>query len=74
MPYKIKKQSCKRSDGKRGNYTLSYTDKKGKKHSNCHFSKKKAQGQISAIEAENHLILKDIIKEIFLELYNQEDV
>jgi hypothetical protein len=67
MPYKIKKQSCKRSDGKRGNYILSYTDKKGKKHSNCHFSKKKAQGQISAIEA-------DIIKEIFLELYNQEDV
>jgi hypothetical protein len=29
---------------------LSYTDKKGKYHSNCHTSKKKAQAQIGAIE------------------------
>ena len=33
-----------------GSYTLSYTDKKGKKHSNCHTSKKNAQAQIGAIE------------------------
>ena len=29
---------------------MSYTDKKGKKRRNCHTSKKKAQGQIAAIE------------------------
>lgn len=31
---------------------LSYTDNKGKKHRNCHTSKKNAQDQIKAIEAE----------------------
>lgn len=31
---------------------LSYTDSKGKKHRNCHTSKKNAQDQIKAIEAE----------------------
>jgi len=31
---------------------LSYTDKKGKKHRACHTSRKRAQGQIAAIEAE----------------------
>ena len=31
---------------------LSYTDNKGKKHSACHTSRKKARGQIAAIEAE----------------------
>ena len=50
MPYKINKKSCKQSDGDSGSYVLSYTDKKGKKHNNCHTSKKKAQGQIAAIE------------------------
>jgi hypothetical protein len=50
MPYKIRKQKCTQSDGDKGTYVLSYTDKKGKKHSNCHTSKKKAQGQIAAIE------------------------
>jgi hypothetical protein len=52
MPYKIRKQKCKQSDGDSGTYVLSYTDKKGKKHRNCHTSKKKAQGQIAAIEME----------------------
>mgnify|MGYP003115735031 CR=1 FL=1 len=50
MPYKIRKQKCKQSDGDSGTYVLSYTDKKGKKHRACHTSKKKAQGQIAAIE------------------------
>ena len=50
MPYTIRKQNCKQSDGDRGTYVLSYTDKKGKKHRACHTSKKKAQGQIAAIE------------------------
>jgi hypothetical protein len=50
MPYTVRKRDCKQSSGKRGTYTLSYTDKKGKKHSNCHTSKKNAQAQIGAIE------------------------
>ena len=50
MPYNIRKQKCKQSDGDSGTYVLSYTDKKGKKHRACHTSKKKAQGQIAAIE------------------------
>ena len=52
MPYSKRKQKCKQSDGDQGNYVLSYTDKKGKKHRACHTSKKKMQGQIAAIEAE----------------------
>ena len=52
MPYTIRKQKCKQSDGDAGSYVLSYTDKSGKKHSNCHTSKKKAQGQIAAIEGQ----------------------
>jgi len=52
MPYTIRKQNCKKSDGKSGKYVLSYKDKKGKKHRNCHTSRKKARGQIAAIEAE----------------------
>ena len=50
MPYTIRKQKCKQSDGDAGTYVLSYTTKKGKKVRNCHTSKKKAQGQIAAIE------------------------
>lgn len=50
MPYTIRKQKCKQSDGDSGGYTLSYTDNKGKKHRACHTSRKKAQGQIAAIE------------------------
>lgn len=53
MPYKIRKQKCKQSDGDSGNTVLSYTDKSGKKHRACHTSKKKAKGQIAAIEAES---------------------
>ena len=59
MPYRIRKQKCKRSDGKSGNYVLSYKPKsktKKKKDSEgyvkagCHTSKKKAAGQRAAIE------------------------
>ena len=51
MPYSIKKKKCKQSDGDSGSWELSYTDKKGKSHKACHTSKKKAQGQIAAIES-----------------------
>lgn len=59
MPYTIRKQKCKQSDGDSGGYTLSYTDNKGKKHRVCHTSKKKARGQIAAIEGprENYEIV-----------------
>ena len=50
MPYDIKKKSCKQSDGSAGSYVLSYTDRKGKKHNNCHTSKAKAQAQIGHID------------------------
>jgi len=49
VPYDIDKQDCEQSDGDDGSYVLRYTDKKGKKHSNCHTSKKKAQAQIGYI-------------------------
>ena len=49
MPYEINKQDCEQSDGDDGSHVLSYTDKKGKKHDNCHTSKKKAQAQIGYI-------------------------
>ena len=55
MPYKIRKQKCKQSDGDSGSYVLSYTDNKGKNHSNCNTSRKKARGQISAIEMDESL-------------------
>jgi len=50
MPYSIRKAKCKQTDGDRGGYVLSYTDEKGKRHRNCHTSRKKAKGQIAAIE------------------------
>lgn len=53
MPYNKRKQKCTQSDGDKGSYVLSYTDKKGKKHKACHTSKKNMQGQIAAIEAES---------------------
>jgi len=80
MPYKIRKRKCKQSTGKSGSYVLSYVDKKGKKHSNCHTSRKKAHGQIAAIEAEGTTFddiklnesndlskLREIIREFILE-------
>lgn len=63
MPYNIRKRKCKQSSGKRGIYVLSYTDRKGKRHSNCHTSKKRAKGQIAAIEMDESL-LRLIIREI----------
>lgn|GEM_PF-4321035 len=64
MPYKIRKAKCKQSDGTPGNFVLSYTDKNGKDHSACHTSKKKAKGQIAAIEMESiRLFVKEIIAE-----------
>lgn len=65
MPYTIRKTNCKRSDGTSGKYVLSYKDKKGKKHRACHTSKKKAKGQIAAIEMESLIrsTISGIIKE-----------
>lgn len=81
MPYTIRKQKCKQSDGDSGGYTLSYTDNKGKKHRACHTSKKKARGQIAAIEgpresvempdadikSEQYLAFRHIIRQILVE-------
>lgn len=71
MPYKIKKQKCTQSDGDKGSYVLSYTSKKGKKYNNCHTSKKKARGQIAAIEGprENKMdtTLRSLVREILSE-------
>jgi len=50
MPYNVRKRSCTQSDGDKGTYVLQYKTKKGKNVTNCHTSKKKAQGQIAAIE------------------------
>ena len=50
MPYSVRKAKCKQTDGDRGTFVLSYTDNKGKRHRNCHTSRKKARAQISAIE------------------------
>jgi len=52
LPYTIKKQDCKASNGSSGSWTLSYTDKKGVHHRACHKTQKGARGQIGAIEAE----------------------
>lgn len=71
MPYTVRKRKCKKSDGGSGNYTMSYTDKKGKKHSSCHTSRKKARGMIAAIEAEGTIRLtlgdlRQLIYEVLL--------
>lgn len=52
MPYRINKlkNPCTQSDGDKGYWSLTYTDKKGKKHRNCHTSEKGARSQIAAIE------------------------
>lgn len=82
MPYKIRKQKCKQSDGDAGTYVLSYTTKKGKKIRNCHTSKKKARGQIAAIEGpplnaadqvegeeldENEALVREWVRETLIE-------
>lgn len=50
MPYSIRKKKCRQNDGDQGRWILSYTDYSGKKHRNCHSSKKKARAQIAAME------------------------
>lgn len=69
MPYTIRKRSCKQSTGKKGEYVLSYTDKKGKDHSNCHTSRKRAQGQIAAIEGPRESIVRMTVREMLRELH-----
>ena len=49
--FNIRKQSCKQSDGDAGTHVISYRTKKGKMRRACHTSKKRAKGQIAAIEA-----------------------
>ena len=69
------KNPCKQSDEDKGSWSLTYTDKKGKKHRNCHTSEKNAKRQISAIEAEaddaegeiiNERLIRNYIKVIFI--------
>ena len=59
MPYRVVKQDCTRSDGKKGKYILKYKPKKktskkkdseGFVKAGCHTSKEKAHGQRAAIE------------------------
>ena len=59
MPYRVRKQDCKRSDGKSGSYVLKYKPKKPTKKkkdsegfvkAGCHPSKKSANAQRAAIE------------------------
>ena len=59
MPYTVRKQDCKRSDGKSGKYVLKYKPKKPTKKkkdsegyvkAGCHPSKKSANSQRAAIE------------------------
>tara|TARA_R110002060_G_scaffold3250_1_gene5112 strand:- start:890 stop:1918 length:1029 start_codon:yes stop_codon:yes gene_type:complete len=69
MPYNKRKQKCKQSDGNPGSYVLSYADKKGKKHSACHTSKKNMQGQIAAIEAEADETDMPLVEEALLRKY-----
>jgi len=72
MPYSIRKRKCKKSSGGSGSYTLSYTDKNGKYHSNCHSSRAGAQRQISAIEAEGvDPDLREVIREIVQEILRE---
>lgn len=75
MPYTIRKQKCKQSDGDSGNYTLSYTDKKGKKHRACHTSKKKAQGQIAAIEGpwESDISDEELLERVVFKILELND-
>jgi len=68
MPYTIRKRSCRQSSGKKGEYVLSYTDKKGKKHSNCHTSRKKAQGQIAAIEGPRESVVRMFVREMLKDI------
>lgn len=67
MPYTITKKKCKQADGDQGSYVLSYTDKKGKRHSICHTSKKRAKGQIAAIEMREHALLSEWVRQILLD-------
>ena len=67
MPYSIRKAKCKQTDGDSGGYVLSYTDNKGKKHRNCHTSRKKAKGQIAAIEMREHALLSEWVRQILLD-------
>ena len=59
MPYRVRKQDCTRSDGKKGKYVLKYKPKKKTKKkkdsegfvkAGCHTSKEKAHAQRAAIE------------------------
>lgn len=68
MPYNIRKRSCRQSSGKKGRYVLSYTDNKGKKRSNCHTSRKRAQGQIAAIEGPRESLIRLTVREVIREL------
>jgi hypothetical protein len=68
VPYTVRKRSCRQSSGKKGDYVLSYTDNKGKKHSNCHTSRKRAQGQIAAIEGPKESVVRMTVREILRDI------
>lgn len=80
MPYTIRKKKCKQYDGDAGSWVLSYTDKSGKQHRNCHTSRKKAKAQIAAIEIEGveaetslEKLLREWVQAIMQELLESND-
>lgn len=74
MPYTIKKEKCKKSDGGSGSHRLRYTDKSGKKHSSCHSSKKSAQGSIAAIEMRREVDEMSVREEVMSEILLRETI
>jgi hypothetical protein len=74
MPYTIKKEKCKKSDGGSGSHRLRYTDKSGKKHSSCHSSKKSAQGSIAAIEMRREEDEMSVREEVMSEILLRESI
>lgn len=81
MPYKVSKQDCTRSDGKKGSYVLKYKPKKktskkkdseGFVKAGCHTSKKNADGQRAAIEGGPRWIAE--ISAIVEKVLNEDEV
>ena len=82
MPYSVRKQSCTRSDGKKGSYVLKYKPKKPTKKkkdsegyvkAGCHTSKSGANDQRAAIEGgpseSKQYVQDDVVTEAVLRRY-----
>lgn len=86
MPYTVRKQDCKRSDGTSGSYVLKYKPKKKTKKkkdsegfvkAGCHTSKKGANAQRAAIEGpreSNEELDSPVLTEANLRLIIKEQI